>query len=245
LIFLHGFSDHIDRYKDLLFPHLAAAGITVHAFDQRGWGKTVKTKAERGLTGPTSQVMADIECFVRARLDPNLPNFLMGHSMGGQETAYFLATAPKDVREKLTGYILSSPFIVFGSKLRPPKLQVIAGRFAGKILPKFQMLNPMDPAWMSHDDALNKDWKEDPLCHDTGTLEGLSGMIDRAESLDEHRVTVEDWDGLRVLLLHGDADVCCDAPGAQKWMEHAKLKNKEVKIFDGAYHCGKYSKACG
>lgn len=34
LVFIHGFSDHIDTYGDF-FPMLAAKGIEVYGFDQR------------------------------------------------------------------------------------------------------------------------------------------------------------------------------------------------------------------
>ena len=59
LIFIHGFSDHVGRYYGF-FPSLAARGIAVHGLDQRGWGRSVRKPAERGLTGPTTQVLADM-----------------------------------------------------------------------------------------------------------------------------------------------------------------------------------------
>lgn len=34
LVFIHGFSDHINTYGDF-FPYLASKGIEVYAFDQR------------------------------------------------------------------------------------------------------------------------------------------------------------------------------------------------------------------
>ena len=56
VVFLHGFSDHINRFSDF-FSVLASQGIESHGFDQRGWGRSVRSKADRGLTGPTSTVM--------------------------------------------------------------------------------------------------------------------------------------------------------------------------------------------
>ena len=56
VVFLHGFSDHVNRFLEF-FSVLASQGIEVHGFDQRGWGRSVHSKAERGLTGPTSTVM--------------------------------------------------------------------------------------------------------------------------------------------------------------------------------------------
>ncbi|KAL2163170.1 hypothetical protein VTH06DRAFT_7006, partial [Thermothelomyces fergusii] len=85
VIFFHGFSDHINRYQ-AFFSALAGRGIAVHGVDQRGWGRSVKKPSDRGLTGPTSRVLADMAAFITAHLpaspaDP--PAFVMGHSMGG------------------------------------------------------------------------------------------------------------------------------------------------------------------
>lgn len=84
IVFVHGFSDHCNAYHDL-FLNLALARIEVHAFDQRGWGRSVKTVSERGLTGPTSQVLDDITSILKSQLPTSVPLFLMGHSMGGAE----------------------------------------------------------------------------------------------------------------------------------------------------------------
>ena len=84
IVFVHGFSDHCNAYHDL-FSNLALSRIEVHAFDQRGWGRSVKRVSERGLTGPTSQVLDDITSIVHSQLPRSVPFFLMGHSMGGAE----------------------------------------------------------------------------------------------------------------------------------------------------------------
>ncbi|KAH9826746.1 putative monoglyceride lipase, partial [Teratosphaeria destructans] len=63
LIFIHGFSDHIN-FQGPLFPILAQHGIVTYAFDQRGWGRSARTPAEKGKSGPTTQVLRDINDFV-------------------------------------------------------------------------------------------------------------------------------------------------------------------------------------
>lgn len=88
LVFVHGFSDHIGRYYDF-FPSLARAGIAVFAFDQRGWGRSVRKPAEKGLTGPTAQVHSEMAAFIESVVPAEpagAPLFVMGHSMGGGES---------------------------------------------------------------------------------------------------------------------------------------------------------------
>lgn len=84
VVFVHGFSDHCNTYLEL-FPTLACRQILVYAFDQRGWGRSVKKLSARGRTGSTSQVLDDIDSVVKSQLPSDLPLFLMGHSMGGGE----------------------------------------------------------------------------------------------------------------------------------------------------------------
>jgi len=69
IIFVHGYSDHINRY-DEFFTYLASRGLAVHGFDQRGWGRSVTRPSQRGLTGPTRQVVADLAAVIRSHLPP-------------------------------------------------------------------------------------------------------------------------------------------------------------------------------
>lgn len=57
-------------------------GITFVGFDQRGHGKS---EGERGYLDDAKEVMKDSYAFIRsvAKLYPNVPIFLMGHSVGG------------------------------------------------------------------------------------------------------------------------------------------------------------------
>lgn len=87
VLFVHGFAEHVARYE---WAHgvYATRGITVFAFDQRGFGRTGMDAAHRSA-GSTycktsfAEQLTDIEWAmreVRARM-PGLPVFLMGHSM--------------------------------------------------------------------------------------------------------------------------------------------------------------------
>jgi acylglycerol lipase len=79
MIIIHGFNDHVNRYYDF-FPYLAERGIAVYGMDQRGWGRSVKTHADKGKTGPTARVLADMAAFIRTQLPSEVPVFVLGHS---------------------------------------------------------------------------------------------------------------------------------------------------------------------
>jgi alpha-beta hydrolase superfamily lysophospholipase len=86
LVFAHGFVEHVGRYEHV-FPHWAAHGIAVFAFDQRGFGRTAldqkrSASSSYGRTDSDTQrgdlhwALADAQ-----KRWSGLPLFLMGHSM--------------------------------------------------------------------------------------------------------------------------------------------------------------------
>lgn len=176
VVFLHGFSDHCTRFTDL-FQTLVAYGIEVHAFDQRGWGHSVSHKSERGMTGPTSQVLEDITGFLETLLPSPIPLFLMGHSMGGQEVLTYATQGPDHVKKQIRGFIAEAPHIKLHKTGEPDWLTFMVSRWASKVLPGWQVVSRLDPKYMCRDETTRKLWPADNLCHDTGTLEGVVGML--------------------------------------------------------------------
>ena len=144
LVFLHGYSDHSNFYT-YLFNHLASQGIKVYSFDQRGWGRSVHEHKQRGLTGPTEQVMDDITSFIKQVLpdEKGVPLFLMGHSMGGGETLVYAATGPKDIVSQIRGFLVEAPLIGLTPTVQPWKSTVVIARLASKLFPRATMVNKL------------------------------------------------------------------------------------------------------
>jgi acylglycerol lipase len=247
LIFIHGFSDHVN-FQGPLFPLLAEKGIITYTFDQRGWGRSFHKPAEKGKTGPTEQVMKDINDFITSTLDlsdkkpqeKDLPVFMMGHSMGGQETLYFASTGPKETLQRIRGFLVEAPFVALHPRSRPSSIIVVLGRLAGRFLPHFHKAGALDPYIVARDPKVGDDIKADPLCHDTGTLEGLAGMLDRALALENGEVTVPEGQGeggkTRIWFGMGTQDLICDYNAARKHYEMTKVQDKEFQVYEGWYH---------
>ncbi|KAJ2895195.1 uncharacterized protein MKZ38_006774 [Zalerion maritima] len=244
LIFLHGFSDHINRYYTL-FPSLAGRGIAVYGFDQRGWGRSVKKPADKGATGPTSQVLSEIASFIEAQIPepdgrPHPPVFAMGHSNGGCNLLHLIASPEhQDLARKLRGVLLETPFIGFAEGEEPSRLKVFAGRLVGRLLPKQHLVHKIPLDYMSRDPKVVKDMEEDQLCHDTGTLEGLAGTLDRSIALSTGQVKLQKglvrsmWFGL------GTADKAVGYEASKKWYGDLKdeVEDMELKEYADWRHC--------
>ena len=243
ILFIHGFSDHCNRYPEL-FHNLATRGILVHSFDQRGWGRSVKKTSDKGLTGPTTQVLADITSVIQKYLPCPVPFFLMGHSMGGQETLQYAAKGPQEVKNQISGFLAAAPYIRLHPSSEPNRLTVMVGKLAGKLLPKRQLFNALDSTYMCHDKEMCKSWEEDELCHDTGTLEGLAGMLARGDELDKGSVVIQDWEGCHIWLAHGTEDRVTSHEATKEFMKRLNVKDKTLTLYEGCYHCSTYCTTC-
>ncbi|CAJ2507963.1 Uu.00g091490.m01.CDS01 [Anthostomella pinea] len=240
MIMFHGFSDHIGRYYDF-FPYLASRGIAVYGVDQRGWGKSAPTHSDKGRSGPTTRVLADMAAFVqdRAAAAPaTAPVFVCGHSMGGGQVMA-LASSPEhesDVVARVRGWILEAPFLGFAQELQPNWLTIASGKLASHVLPGFKMHRPIPPEDITRDPDVQRSIADDALCHNYGTLEGLAGMLDRTEKLSSGRMQLSPK--VRSLLLaHGTGDKATSFDKSKAWFERqTQLQDKEFKAYEGVYH---------
>ncbi|KAH7141189.1 Alpha/Beta hydrolase protein [Dactylonectria estremocensis] len=235
LILVHGFSDHVNWYSEVL-RELATHGIQTFGFDQRGWGRSVKKSSDKGLTGPTSQVIADVAAFIQDKLPSTEPLFVMGHSMGGGEVLT-LAGDPKyeSLVSQVRGWLLEAPFVGFAPEEDPSFIKVAAGRLAGRLMPRFQLRHVIPADNITRDKEVALGMTNDPLCHDTGTLEGLASLLDRTAALASGSVTLGKQ--VRSLWLgHGDVDKACSYDVAIKFAERQDIQDKTIKTYKGGYH---------
>ncbi|KAF4969454.1 hypothetical protein FSARC_3312 [Fusarium sarcochroum] len=235
LVHVHGFSDHVQWYDDV-YRILASQGIEVFGFDQRGWGRSVRQPSQKGNTGTTQRVIADIAAFIESKLPSETPVFVLGHSMGGGEVITLAANSKyAELVSKVRGWMLEAPFIGFAPEEVPSRLKIVAGRLVGRILPKYQLKHEMIVENLSRKPEVTKGFKEDPLCHDTGTLEGLSSLLDRTAALQSGSVKL----GKEVKSLwigQGDRDMACSYPATVEFAEKQDIPDKIVKTYVGGYH---------
>lgn len=142
----------------------------------------------------------------------------------------------KDLVSQIRGWVLECPFIGFTPGAEPSIITVTLGRFASRFLPKFQMEHIIPPEFLSHDPAWAESIRNDPLCHNTGTLQGLASMLDRTAVLDSGSVKL----GAHVRslwLAHGTDDKTCSFDAAMRWLERQEnVQDKSSKSYEGAYH---------
>lgn len=182
-------------------------------------------------------VLADLVEVIKAQLPSPIPVFLMGHSMGGG-IILSLASTPKyeDLMPEISGWLLESPYIALPKAAEPSILKVFVARLVGKILPHMQIPHKIPIENLTRDPAVMKSLEEDKLCFNIGTLETLSGMLDRADELENGKYKLNK--GVRaVWISHGTGDKATSFSASEKYCkEQTSVEDKTFKPYDGWSH---------
>lgn len=193
-------------------------------------------------------MLSDIHVFLQSLpAQPNIPLFLMGHSMGGGQVLNYIFRPDSPYNEpsqaasrpKFTGVLLYSPLIAIHPSSRPSKFTVAAGRIVAKLIPHKQRYSPLDANLVSRNKETVKDFVDDELCHDTGTFEGLAGMLDRGIWL-EGMFEGGAWakSDLPFWFGHGNGDRITSHEATENFVKALQKKGGDVKFetYEDAYH---------
>lgn len=224
LVLLHGYCEHSGRYA-----HVAGAlngiGINVHAYDQRGHGRSA---GQRGYIRRFDDLLDDLDHFIGhigSRLG-NAPLFMMGHSMGGLVLVHYVATRKPDVR----GLVFSSPFLAINDDVSPVVI-ALAG-VLGNVTPWLPVAR-LDSAGIARDPDVVRAYDTDPLIHHGKILartgHQLNTAIARAQTLFEAVAAP-------VYIIHGTDDPLVPAEGSRLLYERCRSEDKMYHPRDGGYH---------
>jgi len=100
---VHGFGENSDIFIESALQY-ALNGFDVHLIDLKGYGLS---GAPRFYKLTIHDYTRDVTALLQ-QVDPNLPLFIYGHSMGGLTIMTYLINNPS---LKISGVILSAPFL--------------------------------------------------------------------------------------------------------------------------------------
>lgn len=224
ILIVHGLGEHSGRYRNFV-QAAVPRGYAIYALDHIGHGKSEGTRAfvERfsDFTAPLTQFYD----MVRAE-QPNKPLFILGHSLGGLITSYYLL----DHQDKFTGAVISAPAVKIADNITPTLIFV--NNLVSAVLPKMGLL-ALDPTGISRDPAEVAVYVNDPLnYHDKVPSRTGAEMLAAMQ-----RVTAEAGRiRLPMLLIQGSADKLVDPGGAPMLYEKAASSDKTLKVYEGYYH---------
>lgn len=221
VLLVHGLGEHAGRYRHVA-RHLGAWGFAVHAYDQRGHGRSA---GARGRLPRPDDLLTDLATVLDAvRAATRGPLILLGHSLGGLVAAQFVARAVRPV----DALVLTSPALAAGLSA-PQRLQLAIGR---ALVPDLAMWNQLDPTLLSHDPAVVRAYRDDPLVHDRVTARLVRTILDAGA---EVRARAASWT-VPTLLLWAGADRIVDPAGSAEFATRAPAPLVETRCFGALYH---------
>ena len=224
IIISHGFAEHMGRY-DHVAKQFLEAGYNVLRYDLRGHGQT---KGLKGHIDSYQDLIEDADAMVNlmALNNPGLPNYMLGHSMGGLVTTLYGLKYP----EKLAGQIISG---AANGKIPDAKSIKAKGLSAlVKLTPKLQIKNPVNDEICSVKQVV-EDYLNDPLVLKSASVNFYNEFLNKAT--DELLENMNAY-SLPILILHGEKDKVVPAEISQVLFDEIQSTDKEIHIYPDLFH---------
>ena len=224
LVIVHGLAEHSGRYMNLV-NHFVPLGYAVYGLDHLGHGKS---SGERVLV----KEFSDYTVTLKKYLDlvdiwqPEIPVFLVGHSLGGLIVPIYLL----DHQDELSGAIVSGPGVKIPEYVN--SVTIMMGRILSGILPRFGLM-ALEAESVSKDPAVVEAYVNDPLVYRGKTTARLGAeMLKAINRLKKQGNKIN----LPILILQGKEDSMVDHDCSSYLYYLVGSKDKVLKQYDGLYH---------
>ena len=243
---IHGMTEYTGRYEDFA-EFMCNHGFLVVAEDHLGHGLSVQDNKHYGFFGAKGNewLIQDIH---QLKLDtrkeyPELPYFMMGHSMGSFLVREYITMDDGHYADDLAGVIImgtgwQTPIALKAGKLlakiigidelckTSPALESVAfGAYLKKIKePKTHK------DWLTRDEAVIEKYTKDPLCMFRFTANGYYHMFSAMEVACSTEAMKEIPAGLPLLLISGGADPVGNYGEAVRKAYNAYCENTDCKV---------------
>ena len=251
---VHGVAEYVNRY-DHFARFLADHGFAVCGDDHLGHGRTAMQDSKFGWFSRHdgwTLVTADLRRLrqMMGEQFPDIPYFLLGHSMGSFLTRTYLCRYPGEV----SGAILSGTG-------QEPALMVGAGKLLAGLIGLFRgsdyvstLVNDLSLGaynkqfapnrttadWISRDEAVVDAYMADPLCQFIPTVGMYRDMLGGLQYISSNRALSQMDPDTPVYLYAGDKDpVGSNGAGVRKvygYFKAAGTKDLSIKLYENGRH---------
>ncbi len=224
VLIVHGAGEHSARYHRLA-DYLTCAGYVVAALDHPHHGRSEGRYGHLERLDDCLQTLEIFQRQVQAEY-PALPQFLLGHSMGGLISSLHLL----DHQSAFVGAVLSGPAIKTG--IEPPWLQRQLIRLLSALFPAMGVLQ-LDAGGVSRDPREVEKYVSDPLVnHGKMSARMVSELFAGMQRIQSQASGIT----LPIMILHGGADPMTSPEGSRFLYDAVSSRDKTLKIYPGLYH---------
>ncbi|ADL06673.1 alpha/beta hydrolase [Lacrimispora saccharolytica] len=217
-VIVHGLCEHQGRY-DYVAKLCHEAGIATYRFDHRGHGRS---EGERTYYEDFNELLDDTNVVVdmAIRENPDIPVFLIGHSMGGFTVSLYGA---KYTDKKIRGIITSGA-------LTKDTIGLISSVPKG-LDPHTKLPNELGAGVCSVAEVT--EWYgKDPYNSKTFTTGLCYALCQGLTWFEEAAARFE----YPILMLHGEKDGLVSVQDTYGFFAAAPSKDKQMKIYGGLFH---------
>ena len=220
----HGFAEHCDRYA-YVAESFAKGNFNVYRYDLRGHGRT---KSPKGHIDEFMDFARDADEMVSLvkKENPNLPTFMLGHSMGGFITCVYGINYPN----RLDGQIFSGAAVK-----RVPQVEGFKGdlfKFLNLFASKKKIANQLSGDVCSVAEVVEA-YEKDPLVLTEATMNFYVEFL--VKGTDWIEKNIENYK-YPCLITHGEKDKIVPKETAMYLYNNISSVDKEIKIYDELYH---------
>lgn len=224
VLIVHGLGEHVGRYANVV-DRLVPRGDAVYGHDHIGHGRSHGRRKHVERFADFDDVLTTFREMVRG-WHPDLPLFILGHSLGGLITAHHLI----DRQDGLRGAILSGPVVAL--EQAAPPLTVLAARLTSRLMPTAGV-HAIDPTGISKDPDVVAAYLADPLVSRSKMSARLAVELMRAS----RRVSAEAGAiTLPLLTVQGADDRLVAATGVRQVFARFGSSDKTLHVYDGLHH---------
>jgi alpha-beta hydrolase superfamily lysophospholipase len=223
LINIHGLGDHSGLYPTLV-EYCRSRGITVHAMDLRGNGRS---GGQRAYIERWEEFREDLRRFVGLvrEEEADRPLFLLGNSLGGLIVLEYALLHPDGLR----GVIAASPPL---GRLGVPAPLLMLGRVLSRVWPRFSIRTGLDLSGLARNPEVVQTVLADPLFHRVGTARLSTEVV---AAIARVQAAAPGFP-LPLLVLHGSDDRMVPPEGSREFVARVGHPDHELREYAGAFH---------
>ncbi len=256
---VHGMVEYIERYDDFA-QFLASKGYVVVGHDHIGHGQSVASQEELGvMTGehPSDIMVDDIytHYFMTRENYPNLPYFILGHSMGSYLLRKFLAVKAEFIQDISGAIIMGTGQESAGTCSFGLGMVAVISALKGKDYrsPLIRQLTYSKPyknydcygkdlanSWLSKNIDNIQKYYNDPLCTYLFTANAYKGLIEATKYACSTECVKKMRKDMPLLVVSGDADPVGNlgkgTTAAADMLKNGGVEDVTLKLYPGDRH---------
>ena len=225
MVVAHGFGEHGGRYGHLAEALGPALGLEILAFDFRGHGRS---PGRRGVVRRYTDLSADLRAALSwtSRTRPGLPQFVLGHSNGGQVALQMVL----DGQAAMAGMIVSNPVLRLATRVPRHKLWI--GSVLRRYAPGVTLKSEIDPQRLTSDPVMQAAFGLDVLRHDRISPPLFFGMVEGGALITARASEIQ----TPILMILGGADPIVDPEESRAFFNRLGSLDKTLLLYPHMLH---------